>query len=224
MIILDFGSANTCQNDTKYIKRMYDELKAVDTRKHEVIVKWQLFEKAGENKPLLPECFEYAYEYGTKLGYKVTSSVFDKNSLDFLLRFDPCFVKIANNRNLDWLIGCVPRKVPVVVSAKNLAERCSLNLLGADTILACVSKYPATKTDYEDTFCATFNWPSDYKTLRGFIKAKFCKHGISDHTTNWDLFNKYKPEILEVHYKLSDSTGLDAGPFARTPEQLAEVL
>jgi hypothetical protein len=47
---------------------------------------------------------------------------------------------------------------------------------------------------------------------------------ISDHTTSWDLFNKYNPEIIEWHYKLSDSIGLDAGDFARTPEQLKEVL
>jgi hypothetical protein len=38
------------------------------------------------------------------------------------------------------------------------------------------------------------------------------------------LFRKFEPEIIEMHYKLPDSTGLDAGPFARTPEQLAEIL
>ena len=50
-------------------------------------------------------------------------------------------------------------------------------------------------------------------------------HGpISDHTTDFQLYNKYKPKIYECHYKLEDSTGLDAGEFARTPEQLAEIL
>jgi sialic acid synthase SpsE len=212
-IILDFGSGNSCRNDTKYIKRMYDELKAVDTGKHSIVCKWQLFEKAGENKPLLPECFECAYEYGTKLGYKVTSSVFDKNSLDFLLRFDIPFVKIANNRNLDWLIEEVPRRIPVYVSVgpgqidnerdDGLAV---ISYMNADKILCCVSKYPA--------------YDSNYRLFAGIR----LRRGISDHTIDFNLWNQFRPEIVEWHYKLSDSTGLDAGPFARTPEALVEVL
>lgn len=201
-IILDFGSGNTCKNDKAYIKRMYDELKAIDTGKHEVIVKWQLFEKAGDNIPLLPEVFDYAYRYGASLGYKVTASVFDKNSLDFLLEYDIPFVKIANNRKLDWLIGEVPRKIPVYISCDNTKD---LKANSGIYNLFCISEYPAKIKDYEN------------------LPIKLCD-GISDHTTNFYLFNKYKPKIVEWHYKLEDSTGLDAGQFARTPKQLAEVL
>jgi sialic acid synthase SpsE len=75
--------------------------------------------------------------------------------------------------------------------------------------LLCVSNYPAELKDYENIF-------NRYMGSR--------EVGISDHTTNWDLFNKYKPEIYECHYKLDDSTGLDAGDFARTPEQLSQIL
>jgi sialic acid synthase SpsE len=113
-IILDFGSGNSCKNDKRIAKGMYDELKKVDTGKHEIVCKWQLFEKAGNNIPLYPDVFEYAYDYGTSLGYPVTSSVFDKNSLDFLLDFDSCFVKIANRKELYSLIGYVPRKNPSI--------------------------------------------------------------------------------------------------------------
>jgi sialic acid synthase SpsE len=216
-IILDFGSANSCHNDKAYIKRMYDELKAVDTGKHEVVIKWQLFERAGDNLPLTHETFQYAYDYGTKLGYKVTSSVFDKNSLDFLLRFDPCFVKIANRRDLDWLIGEVPRKVSVYVSIgeyhgekmKAIEYGIDDTYLGNVTPICCVSNYPTTVDHYEEIFG------------RDVLKAAY---GISDHTTNFGLWYRYKPEIIEWHYKLPDSTGLDAGPFARTPAQLAEIL
>ncbi|MDD5016528.1 MAG: N-acetylneuraminate synthase family protein [Eubacteriales bacterium] len=209
-IILDFGSGNTCQNDAKYIKRMYDELKAVDTGKYEVIVKWQLFERAGDNIPLLPENFEYAYEYGTRLGYKVTASVFDKNSLDFLLRFDIPFVKIANRRELDWLIGEVPRCVPIIVSIGGDEEYRNAKYRENVEFLFCVSSYPATIDQY-------------YKISDQLI-FQWGHPKISDHTTNYNLWQRYRPEIVEWHYKLSDSTGLDAGPFARTPEQLAEVL
>lgn len=204
-IILDAGSGNTCRNSKPYIKRMYDELKAVDTGKHEVIVKWQLFEKAGDNTPLTHECFEYAYEYGTSLGYKVTSSVFNKNSLDFLLDFDVPFVKIANNRALDWLIGEVPRKIPIYASR---GQNESAALWGENRVLmCCISKYPAELIDYGNTF-----------------NGEDLHKAVSDHTTTFDLWNAYMPQIIEWHYRLQDSIGLDAGPFARTSEQLKEIL
>ena len=71
--------------------------------------------------------------------------------------------------------------------------------------MCCVSKYPANTIDYENNLISCL------------------RHGISDHTTDWNLFLKYHPEIYEFHFKLSDSTGLDAGEFARTPEQITEV-
>ena len=208
-IILDIGSGNTHKNDWKYLKRMLDELKEVDTGKHEIIIKHQLFIKAGDNIPLKHEIFEKAYDYAKKLGYKTTSSAFDKESIDFLLQFDIPFVKIANNRKLDWLVGEIPRKIPVITSYGNIeelkvAERCNVGRL------LCISKYPATLESYEEAF-----------DLKYYIS---CDYGISDHTTNFDLFNKYKPETLEIHYKLENSTGLDAGEFAKTPKQLSEIL
>jgi sialic acid synthase SpsE len=192
---------------------MYDELKAVDTGKHEVVIKWQLFERAGDNLPLTHEAFQYAYECGKSLGYKTTSSVFDKNSLDFLLQFDVPFVKIANRRDLDWLIGEVPRKAPIYLSIGKREDHPYYryeddvqDILGNE-YLCCISRYPSSLKNYEEIFN---RW--------------FIRRGVSDHTTDFSLFRKFEPEIIEMHYKLPDSTGLDAGPFARTPEQLAEIL
>jgi len=203
-IILDFGSGNSCLNDKKIVKKMYDELKKIDTGKHQIICKWQLFKEAGMNIPLNRDVFDFAYKYGNKLGYLVTSSVFDKDSLDFLLQYDIPMIKIANNRELDWLIGEVPRKISVYVSGnKNLAD---IPYHGLKS-MTCISKYPAEIEEYEKYY-----FPHQIK------------RAVSDHTTNWDLFNKYKPEIIEVHYGLPDSTGLDAGPFMRTPAMLKEVL
>jgi sialic acid synthase SpsE len=203
-IILDFGSGNTSKNDKSYIKRMYDELKTVDTGKREIIVKWQLFENWYGNVPLSHESFDYAYDYGKSLGYKVTSSVFDKESLNFLLGFDPCFVKIANRKNLYWLIGQIPRKITVIASCNNINQVFDFeeNVIP----MVCVSEYPALIEKYDE------------------IPNIACTRAISDHTTNWDLFNKYQPDILEIHYKLEDSVGLDAGDFARTPAILSEIL
>jgi len=219
-IILDFGSGNTCRNDKTYIKRMYDELKAVDRGNHNIVVKWQLFEQAGENIPLTHECFQYAYKYGRSIGYQVTSSIFDKPSLDFLLTFKVPFIKIANNRKLDRLIGEIPRKIPIYLScgtSEDVASYYAAMQLGEECgeVLLCVSQYPASMEEYEKTF------PEYFSTD---VYNDSIVDNVSDHTANFDLWYRYQPEIIEWHYKLSDSTGLDAGMFARMPEQLAEIL
>lgn len=207
--ILDI-SANTHKNDWEYLKKMLDEVKRVDTGKHEIIIKHQLFEKAGDNIPLDTDIFYKAYHYAKdELGYKTTSSVFDLPSLKCLLNYDVPFIKIANNRALDWLIAETPRKIPIYKSIGSSDERFSGSKLAFITSceMCCVSEYPAKAEDYKQAF-----------------SAEELKKGISDHTTDWKLFNKFKPEVYEVHMKLEDSTGLDAGEFARTPEQLSEVL
>lgn len=206
------GSGNTSKNDWPYTKRMIDELKAVDTGKHDVVIKWQLFKEAGQNIPLDREIFSKAHKYAKELGYKTTSSVFDKESLDFLLQFEVPFAKIANNRKLDWLIGEIPRKVPVYVSYGSYEEMKSNKPIMSDTIpLRCLSQYPASLDDYVEV---VENW--------------FCgpdQLAISDHTTNFGLWYRYQPKIIEWHYVLKhDPNNLDGGPFARTPEQLREVL
>ncbi|MFA5398690.1 MAG: hypothetical protein WC346_21930, partial [Methanogenium sp.] len=60
-IVLDFGSGNTCKNSKEYIKKMYDQLKEIDTEKHEIIAKWKLFQESGDNIPLSRQAFDYAY-------------------------------------------------------------------------------------------------------------------------------------------------------------------
>jgi sialic acid synthase SpsE len=201
-IILDFGSGNTCKNNKTYIKRMYDELNEVDSRKHKVIIKWQLFRRLGQNISLTENSFNFAYEYGTKLNYKVTSSVFSMESLEFLLGYDIPFIKLANKRETDFLINYIPERLPVYISKTH-----DLFLPKRDNVVEmwCISRYPAEISDYEKL---------DIK--KG--------DAISDHTKDFTLFNKYKPKIVEWHYKLDFSSGLDAGSFAKTPGQLKEIL
>jgi sialic acid synthase SpsE len=197
---------------------MIDELRAVDSGKHSIVLKWQLFERAGENKPLDHSVFRMAYYYAEKHGYKTTASVFDLSSLRYLLKFNIPFVKIANNRSLDWLIGEVPRKIPVFVSCKNVKVELEMRYLGLGRLItfACVSNYPAKIEDYIESFDN-----GRYYSLTNHPNAM---NNISDHTIGLELYKKYEPDIWEKHYKLSDSTGLDAGEFAITPEELKEIL
>ena len=204
MIILDFGSGNTCKNSKRYITQMINKLVEVDSRKHEVVIKFQLFKDVPPNIPLRHDVFRFAYEYAKEKGYKTTASVFDMDSLQFLLTYDIPFVKLANRPDLYWLAGEVPRKIPVYTSVHwgGVATETDKH-----KTLCCISKYPAEHLDYA----------TDFTPIA-------LSRGISDHTTDFTLYHKYKPEIYECHYKLADSTGPDAGLFARTPEQLREVL
>ena len=200
MIILDFGSGNTCKNDPIIIKEMIDSLYKVD-KKRQCIIKWQLFKSAGNNIPLNQRLFDFAYYYAAALGFQTTASVFDKESLGFLLSFKIPFIKIANQPKSKEMMAHVPDNVSLVVSYGSPYSFIK------ETPLFCVSKYPAELRDYEDSF--------DPQELM---------KGISDHTINWSLYRKYSPLNYECHYKLENSTGLDAGPFARTPKMLGEIL
>lgn len=204
MIIIDMGSGNTCRNDWDYVKKMIESLAMTDTHSHEVIIKWQLFLSAGKNIPLSQEIFAKAVVFAWGHGYRTSASVFDGPSLQFLLRatehFDLPFVKLANNPKVYYLANMVPDGIRVIKSVGSKEE------FGLDT-MCCVSDYPANIKQYKSAF-----------------SRKMLSAGISDHTTDWTLYNEYKPEIYEVHFRLEDSSGLDAGPFARTPSQLKEIL
>jgi sialic acid synthase SpsE len=199
-VVLDFGSGNTCHNDHVTIKQMIWDAVETPSDKHEVIIKWQLFKSEPPNVPLTWDSFEFAYRYAYRLGVKTTASVFDIDSLRFLMRFDVPFVKIANRPELYELAQYSTR--PVYVSS----ALSGFKLPNAVT-LACISNYPATLDEYEAAFT-----------------ADDLRH-VSDHTPGWALFEKYHPEIIEKHYvHVRESGNPDAGPFAVTPDQLAEVL
>jgi len=215
-VILDF-SANTHKNETSIIRKAINEIKSFDTGKCRIIFKSQLFEEAGENIVCDRSVFEFMHGYCNDSGYECTASVFDKSSLDFLLKFDIPFVKIANNEKFYHLCDEVPRRFPTYVSiGHNNLYRDDLPKIKTpkhtDVKMCCISKYPASIEDYEDNF----------ESHHGF---SLLKNGqISDHTIGLDLFNKYTPRIWEKHLKLSDSTGLDAGAFAITPKELSTII
>lgn len=201
--ILDFGSGNTCRNNKITIKKMIDDLCEIDKKKNEIIIKWQLFKKAGENIPLAVESFDYAFDYASKKGYETTASIFDEESLLFLLNYKIPFIKIANNPKFYYLGGKIPNSIDLYVSTKK-----ALDLKRCYKQFACISKYPATLLDYESNF--------NMNEMQN----------ISDHTSDFSLFEKYFKTIkkIEWHYKLKDSVGLDAGEFARTPEALETII
>jgi sialic acid synthase SpsE len=201
-IILDLGSGNTCRNDIDYAKRMIDTVVDMDKKRHEVIFKWQLEkdDPPGQKK-LDHSIFDEAFKYAMQKGYKTASSVFDEESLDFLLGYDTAFVKIACRPDLYWLAGEVPRNVPVYMSVDGGSYKVHSGIV----LLLCIPQYPAKLEDYE--------------------RLGWCKLAVSDHTPGLELWRKYQPPIWEKHYVLERSPdNPDSGPFAITPDELAEVI
>jgi sialic acid synthase SpsE len=194
MIIIDCGSGNSCRNSIDYACRMVKEV--FDLNLPDVVIKWQLFKHEGDNVPLSLEVFERAFHYAQIWGIATTASVFDKESLDYLLTFDIPFVKIANKLSSQILIKDIPDNLRVIYST----DKPDFKSTRKNTdIIYCVSKYPAEEKDYDKY-------------------GDKLKQGISDHTINFNLFKKYSPKIYECHFKLKDTIGNDAGKFARLPE------
>ncbi len=199
-IILDI-SANSHRNDFGYYMKMIEELAKVDTHKHLITIKAQLFEKSHINIIQDRGMFQKMY-FWTKqtYGYQVTASVFDKSSLDFLLQYNPCFIKIACNPDYYWLIGEIPRRYKVYVSVYEYFKREDID--NNMTTLYCVPQYPADITQYPSWDCY-----------------------ISDHTIGLDLWYRNIPEIWEKHYVLEhDNRNPDGGLWATTPDELRSIL
>lgn len=218
MIILDFGSGETCKNDKSIIKRMIDELRTFDTGRKPIIIKWQLFGKNVPLKPLKISMFKYAYNYAKESGYETTASVFDKKSVKELLKYKIPFIKIAcdvediSYRNkLDELIPYIYKKrnKNITYIYQSFQKKIDFDFSKHEMnhyFLCCIPKYPAILGDYEYNF-----------------NKELLNVGISDHTIGLDLYNKYRPQIWEKHYKLEDSTGPDAASFAVTARELAKA-
>ena len=209
MVIIDCGSGETCQNDKAIVKEMIDQLINVDTSEHKIIFKWQLFTEVPAGCiPLAPDVFEYAYQYAKEKGYKTTASVFDKESLNRLLWYKVPFIKIACREYLYHFIDDIPAHISVMVSIKTVTKKYSIieNNKWRIIKLHCIPEYPANPTLYETGFGHNLSY------------------SISDHTDDFYLFKKYQPLFYEKHYKLENSTGLDSGSFAKTPEEFKEIL
>jgi sialic acid synthase SpsE len=229
IFILDFGSGNTCKNDLAIGTEMIDRLAEVipEDKRDNVLIKWQLFDEAGDNTPLDKTMYgKFVFHALAKYKIKSFASVFDVGSLQYLLTASISlpFVKIANNDSVRHLVSHIPRGVPVIMSFGTDDDWMLEKIVQADVTspitrppnnecragnvypLACISKYPATLQQYEDRFT-----------------PDFLSFGISDHTDDWVLFVEYTPRVYECHFKLPDSTGLDAGVFARTPADIKDI-
>ena len=169
------------------------------THKNEIVIKWQLFTEIGDLLPLDHNVFEWAYQYAEMHDFKTTASVFDNESLDYLLHFKVPFIKLACRDYLFKYLRKIERHdVTAIISIREPQQKA---IVGQARYLCCVPEYPAKAKMYESIFGGSLSV------------------GISDHTSDFMLYKKYEPLFYESHFKLPDSEGADNGPWSKTPEQ-----
>ena len=203
-IILDIAP-NTHKNQIGYIKQMINAIVEIDTKKHDIIFKHQLFLKSDVNIVLDRVVFAKAYEYAKIKGYETTASVFDLPSLQYLMMFKISFIKISCNEKYYWLINEIPRKYDVLVSCVRDSFKYMYSEYGEDIMLMeCVPKYPAELEEYEG---------NEYRYY-------------SDHVAGLGLWYRDKPDIWEKHFCLHKNKpdNPDSGEFACTPDELKVIL
>ena len=212
-IILDMGSGLTCKNEPQQVLDMIAAVHKNDNRRHEIILKWQLFKEFGELRPLHHGVFAHAVDYALRIGYMTTASVFDIDSLLFLQDFHIPFVKFAA---LDEMLSLMPDAAAmgywrngIVASAVSNKHWKKIENY-TPNIMCCVREYPAMPQVYESVF-------TDDQLRRGISDH-------TDHTNGFSLAAAYRPEIYETHFCLHEQTGPDTGPFALRPNQLQALL
>ena len=203
MLIIDMGAGDATKNSVFYVEKLISSVPQGD-----IVLKFQLFEDIPGLTPLKPEVFYHAWWFASKFGFKVTASVFDEESIHRLTLMQVPFVKIACNTDWYPLIDQIPAGIPVIVSIDSQVQLMAVASEHMDKplqYLSCVPKYPATEEDYVGNF-----------------PAYMLKKGISDHTTDLELFKTYRPRVYERHYAIDD-----IGPdyeHAIGPEEVEECL
>ena len=208
-VILDI-SANTHRNDPDEMRKLFGAIPKTD--KHEIVLKTQFWSRdnpQGDNEATTFPGLGMFIDIARKSGYEATSSVFDRLAMfNFLTFFEAPFIKIACRPELYDLAQYVPRGTPIYYSESVKAGPAPLVYYEEefDKVLACVPEYPAKFSAYKSAI-------------------DDCD-GFSDHTVGRKVFDVcHEGCIYECHYVLErNSTNPDAGPFAKTPEDLREMF
>ena len=208
-VVLDIGSGASLPTK-KEAEKVVSMVASLNSRRHRVILKPQLFKNIPPNKELSHEVYEHLVALCQAEGLELAASVFDEASLHVALTYGVAHIKIACRPDLYWLAGKVPREVPVHVSWDCRGQEPTLPKV--DVRLACVPSYPAEWTDYnqDSRYMESGEWSA-----------------ISDHAVGLTLWEKCDPEVWEKHFVLEPNNPDNPdsmGGFAMDPDQLREAL
>ena len=183
---------------------------------------------AGSAEAALVAKYEWPEEWLPKL-----STACRQRDLTFLCTvFEPQHVPLLNHyvdrwkissfeaRRRDLLDACRATEKPLIVSTGTLTQRetwdLDIALLPRDTLLYCVSKYPASPGDYDLRVLEEWGGEPD---------DDCCAFGLSDHTppntsTAAVLAVAFGASLIETHVTFSSFQGSPDAHFARGPIEL----
>lgn len=161
-------------------------------------VKFQLF----PNKPhwigsgnvyLERKNFEYAMSLAPN---QVSASVFDEDSLHYLISLKPKFIKFAYSQHhqKEWMIQCKQANIPIIVTA-SVWDNYEFDHVKLTTALESV---------FEGTTGQRTLYPNPYMMdFSGLFPEYF--QGYSDHSIGWHNAHQAKlagAQVIEKHLKL----------------------
>ena len=160
---------------------------------------------------LSPEEWDVIFDYGSKSNIKISASVFDKVSLDILVKQNPEYIKIASSdlNNIKFLLEVGKYGIKMIISTgmATLSEiDKTVNALVKNNIqnvvlMHCVSAYPADLQDMNLGFIDTLRSAFGFDT------------GFSDHTKTSIaacLALTKGVKFIEKHFTINNSLpGLD---------------
>ena len=211
-VILDI-SANTHRN---CVGKLDDLLDAIPRDHiHEIVVKtqlWSPYAPQGDNLRCEISQLTALISHANHRGFGASTSVFDYGAISMIRGCidQMAFIKIACRPCLRWLADHImPCSMPIYMSYDIRTESDAGTHMPGVKNLACVPLYPAPVEAYKG-------------------------HGqyVSDHTVGREIWDSLDhgpgaevPAIYECHYVLEHSVdNPDAGAFAKTPDELAEML
>lgn len=191
--IAELGSNH--YGDIKRLQRAVDML--ADTG---IALKLQLFKNEPPFVPpniyLSPELFTRTFEYGLKKNVVVSASVFDDNNLEFLIKHQPQFIKIAYSKKQqsDWIKRISASGAEAIVSCDVMSLK---DVQGIVTKLFCIAQYPVMfDIAFDGLFVAgKFHGFSDHSIgLRQTLKAVHAGASIIEKHVKLDLFDNRCPD------------------------------
>lgn len=170
--------------------------------------------------------WEKVASYSSKKGIPFTASIFDKEGVDFLVKLNVPFIKLASSdlNNIDLIKYISSKNIPLIISTgmatikeinnsvKAFLEKGDLNNL---SILHCVSVYPCS-LDKTRLFRIDE------------LKSNFkCNIGFSDHTTNSKaacVAVSKGVRFLEKHYTIDKTMDGFDHKYASSPEEFEKYV
>lgn len=168
------------------------------------------------------EIIEAVFARCQQVGLPCFASVFSKDDVDFVARFDPPFYKIASfeANDIPLIRYAASKGKPLIISTgvvnnKEIEEAVEAANAAETILLHCISEYPASADTY------------DLGRMK-FLADKFkLATGLSDHSTSLSLpaaATALGAAVIEKHMRLDEDYLSPDASFSLTPVEFRQMV